>query len=433
MINASDTIYALSSGALPSGVAVIRLSGPSAALILERILGRLPAPRTLTYGTLRIEGEVLDHAMAVWFPGPNSATGEDCAELHLHGSVAVVNAARQWLSLQPALRHAESGEFTLRGFHNGRFDLTAVEALSDLITAETEAQRRQALGGIEGTIRDVCLNWRQAIQTLRAEIEAELDFSDQDDVPTGDQTRAALHEKIDSLVLDIRMFRARLSAAEVVRRGYRVAIVGAPNAGKSSLINALAMRDVAIVTDEPGTTRDLVEVTLDLGGQKVVVTDTAGIRDAVNEAERLGVTRALGAATAADLVLSVSAPLVPDIDVDTKAEVVRVGAKADVDRVANVDIWVSAQTGAGMASLVELIENRAARRVEGAAGIPLRERHANCLELATRELLTARESEQSEIAAEHLRVAAMEIGRIVGLGDTEELLGEIFSRFCIGK
>ncbi len=430
-MNASDTIFALSTGALPSGVAVIRLSGPAARGIVERMLGRLPAPRSLTYGPIHIDDEILDHGMAVWFPGPRSATGEDCAELHLHGSVAVVKAATAWLAGQTGLRLAEPGEFTLRGFHSGRLDLTGVEALSDLIAAETDAQRRQALGGVEGRIRDECVRWRAKIQSFRASIEAELDFSDQEDVPDRDHSERQLG--ISSLVGQMRALRGRLEAAEIVRRGFRVAIIGAPNAGKSSLINALAMRDVAIVTPEPGTTRDLVETTLDLGGYKVLVTDTAGIRKGQSEAEKIGIARARQSAETADLVLLVSAPDVAPVEVATDGEVIRLGTKADLGRVPRVDVSISVKSGEGIRELVQLIGSRAAAGSVGAAGLPLRERHVGCIDRAMEELEAAMAESRTELTAEHLRLAAMEIGRIVGIGDTETLLGEIFSRFCIGK
>jgi tRNA modification GTPase len=312
-------------------------------------------------------------------------------------------------------------------------DLTGVEALSDLIAAETDAQRRQALGGVEGRIRDECIRWRATIQSFRASIEAELDFSDQEDVLGADQPGVERQLGIASLVGEMRALRGQLEAAEIVRRGFRVAIIGAPNAGKSSLINALAMRDVAIVTPEPGTTRDLVETTLDLGGYKVLVTDTAGIREGQSEAEKIGIARARQSAETADLVLLVSAPDVAPVEVAADGETIRLGTKADLGRVPGVDVSVSVYSGEGISQLVELIGLRAAAGSVGAAGLPVRERHVGCIDRAIEELEAAMAESRSELAAEHLRLAAMEIGGIVGIGDTETLLGEIFSRFCIGK
>lgn len=432
-MNATDTIFALSTGSLPSGVAVIRLSGPASRPVVEQVLGRLPTVRSLTYGKLFIDGGLLDYGMVVWFQGPHSATGEDCAEIHLHGSIAVVNAAQRWLSSRPGLRRAEPGEFTLRGFHNGRFDLTTVESLSDLVAAETEAQRLQAIGGVEGTIRDRCTEWRQVIQSLRAGVEAELDFSDQDDVQAGEQVDTHRRLQTARLADDMRSFRNRLGSAEIVRRGYKVAIVGAPNAGKSSLINALAMRDVAIVTAEPGTTRDLVETTLDLGGYKVIVTDTAGIRRGESEAETVGIELARRAAAEADLVLALSAPGIGDVDILTPADVVKVGAKNDLGGTDGVDLSVSTRTGDGLSSLIALLGERAAASARAGGTFAIRERHAELMDRAVLDLEAAAAQRELDLVAEHLRRAAVEIGRIVGLGDTEMLLGEIFSRFCIGK
>jgi len=367
--------------------------------------------------------------MVVFFPGPASATGEDCAELHLHGSVAVLKAAKESLASIPGLREAEPGEFTLRAFHNGRMDLTEVESLSHLIEAETEAQRLQALSGINGAIRDACLAWRARLQSLRASIEAELDFSDQDDVPES----ADLTDEIAALAGEMKRFESGLRDAEIVRQGFRVAIVGAPNAGKSSLLNALAKRDVAIVTSEPGTTRDLIEVSLDLGGYKVILTDTAGLRDASSEAERIGVERARDAARSADLVLLVREPGGADVAVDSSRRTIRIASKVDLGNAVDFDIAISVATGEGIDMLIERLKMELEAGGARRNGLPVTARQAGYVRRAEAHLGDALAAPLPELRAEHLRLAAEEIGRVVGIGDTEDMLGEIFGRFCIGK
>ena len=428
-MNASDTIYALSSGALPSGVAVLRISGAGSGMVLETLFGSIPAPRRLAYGPIGRAERPIDMGMVVFFPGPASATGEDCAELHLHGSVAVLKAAKESLASIPGLREAEPGEFTLRAFHHGRMDLTEVESLSHLIEAETEAQRLQALSGINGAIRDACLAWRARLQSLRASIEAELDFSDQDDVPES----ADLTDEIAALAGEMKRFESGLRDAEIVRQGFRVAIVGAPNAGKSSLLNALAKRDVAIVTSEPGTTRDLIEVSLDLGGYKVILTDTAGLRDASSEAERIGVERARDAARSADLVLLVREPGGADVAVDSSRRTIRIASKVDLGNAVDFDIAISVATGEGIDMLIERLKMELEAGGARRNGLPVTARQAGYVRRAEAHLGDALAAPLPELRAEHLRLAAEEIGRVVGIGDTEDMLGEIFGRFCIGK
>ena len=428
-MNASDTIYALSSGALPSGVAVLRISGAGSGMVLETLFGSIPAPRRLAYGPIGRAERPIDMGMVVFFPGPASATGEDCAELHLHGSVAVLKAAKESLASIPGLREAEPGEFTLRAFHHGRMDLTEVESLSHLIEAETEAQRLQALSGVNGAIRDACLAWRARLQSLRASIEAELDFSDQDDVPES----ADLTDEIAALAGEMKRFESGLRDAEIVRQGFRVAIVGAPNAGKSSLLNALAKRDVAIVTSEPGTTRDLIEVSLDLGGYKVILTDTAGLRDASSEAERIGVERARDAARSADLVLLVREPGGADVAVDSSRRTIRIASKVDLGNAVDFDIAISVATGEGIDMLIERLKMELEAGGARRNGLPVTARQAGYVRRAEAHLGDALAAPLPELRAEHLRLAAEEIGRVVGIGDTEDMLGEIFGRFCIGK
>lgn len=432
-----DTIFALSTGRLPSGIAVIRMSGPHVHAVLETVFSAVPAPRVARYGRFKADEITLDHGICLYFPGPNSATGEDCGEFHLHGGVAVVNAMLATLAGIDGCRLAEPGEFTKRAFVNGRMDLTSVEGLSDLIAAETEAQRRMAVDSTSGRLRELYLQWRTDILQMRAGIEAEMDFSDQEDVPGF--VNHSLARRVRILVGEIEAHLARYRQSEIVRTGYRVVILGAPNAGKSSLLNALAMREVAIVTDEPGTTRDLVEVSLDLGGYKIVITDTAGIRESAGTVESIGIARAIEAGASADLLLVVEDILAPiDFTAGGHTNMIRVGSKCDLAgevSTAGYDVAISTKTSEGVGDLLELIISRVKAEVGlGSSDLPVRERHLMHLRAATDALRrTADSKEALELKAEELRIAAREIGRIVGMSDTEELLGEIFSRFCIGK
>lgn len=429
----ADTIFALATGSVPAGIGILRVSGPAAQDLLKRVAGAVPEPRQATYSHFRSGSDLLDRGIALFFPGPASVTGEDCAEFHIHGSVAVVKGLTEALAAVPGVRLAEPGEFTQRALLNGRMDLTGVESLSDLIAAETEQQRLHALAGMSGRIRDVCLDWRRRLQTLRADLEAELDFSDQDDVTVGGEP--GVPAEIGGLVREMQDVVSWADQAEIVRSGYAVAIIGAPNSGKSSLLNALAMRDVAIVTPEPGTTRDIVEVALDIGGYKVRLQDTAGIRESEGTVEKIGIGLARRAAIEADLVLLLEDGHNPlPIGIITGADILRVGTKEDLGPIHHpYDITISALSGAGLPKLLEMITHRLATRLSGSPGIPLRQRHVGHIRTAIQSLQAIPHLHHPELAAEELRLAAEEIGRIVGVGGTEALLGEIFSRFCIGK
>ena len=326
------TIYALSSGALPSGVAVMRISGPGTRFGLETLCGCVPAAREATLRTIRDRnGLALDRGLVIFFPGPASFSGEDCAELHLHGGRAVVAAVSEALGALEGFRYAEAGEFTRRAFENGKLDLTRVEGLADLVAAQTEMQRRMALDQAGGALQALYDGWMRRLTHCRALVEAGLDFSDEDDVP---------EDVSDGVRSDIRDIRGEMAAhldrartGEFVRDGCRVAIAGAPNAGKSSLLNALARREVAIVSDEPGTTRDVLTVTLDLDGYAVIVQDTAGLREAVEKVEQEGIRRAQAAIDAADIVLFLcdlsSMASVPAV---VRDKTILVGTKADLVR-----------------------------------------------------------------------------------------------------
>lgn len=435
-----DTIFALSSGSLPSGVAVIRLSGPGTRHVLCAMIGILPPARQAQLTSIRdTNGGLLDKGLCLFFPGPASFTGEDCGELHLHGGRAVVESVLKALSEFPSLRAAEAGEFTKRAFLNGKVDLTVAEALSDLIAAETEAQRRFALANTDDRHRKLYDSWRQALLSARAMIEAELDFADESDVPGS--IAESMWQDVASLRTAIAAHAARFRDAEIIREGFKIVILGAPNAGKSSLLNALARRDVAIVTDEPGTTRDLVEISLDIDGMKVVLTDTAGIRAAEGRVEAIGIERSLQKAREADFILLLEDTAAP-LDISSKpagVPFVRVGNKADlpieIDE-ARYDCLISAKTGTGLDELLDRIrqacstyENRASE------ALPFRVRHATLLQesILALDAVLLKEEQDLELRAEELRIASNALGRICGAIDVEDLLEVIFSTFCIGK
>jgi tRNA modification GTPase len=435
----TDTIFALSTGRLPSGVAVVRLSGPQVRTVLEAVAGEVPSPRMVKYAAISAsDGGHIDRGLVVFFPGPNSFTGEDCAELHLHGSVATVIACLSALGAFPGLRMAEAGEFTKRAFLNGKIDLTEAEGLADLIAAETEAQRLQALASSEGAQRKLYEDWRTQILHARAMIEAEIDFTDEGDVPGS--VSVQIWPQIAALAEDVTLHIGLAKSGEIVRSGLDVVILGAPNAGKSSLMNALARRDVSIITEEAGTTRDLVEVRLDLGGYRVNLVDTAGIRSHAGRVEAMGIERALERAEQADLVLQVedvtlpgSAPASPK-----GPDVWRVGLKLDLGGVGRTvyDIALSAQTGAGMSELIARLTARVRAQTGGRGAVtPVRQRQVeelrNCEE-RLRAALAVR-SGGIELAAEELRLAGDALGRLTGRIGAEEMLGVIFSQFCVGK
>lgn len=433
-----DTIFALSSGALPSGVAVVRLSGSHVRAVVEAVTGRLQPARQAVLSSLRGEdGGPIDRGLVLFFPAPASFSGEDCAEFHLHGGRAVVAAFLRRLDAVPGLRQAEAGEFTRRAFLNGKIDLTGAEGLADLIAAETEAQRRMALDSAEGGQRALYSGWRQRLIHARAMIEAELDFADEADVPGS--VSGQVWEDLGKLGAEIERHLNDSHIAEIVREGFRVVLVGAPNAGKSSLLNALARREVAIVTDIAGTTRDLVEINLDLQGMKVVVTDTAGLRASEDKVERIGIERAIAAAGRADLILELTdltAPVDDSLDRGWTRSVLRIATKSDLlaAETGGFDHRISTVTGEGLSGLVDAIAGhaKAATATEGRT-IPTRLRQIELLRTTRLHMETALDLPDLELKAEHLRLASDALGKITGAVDVEELLGVIFSEFCIGK
>lgn len=428
-----DTIYALSSGAVPSGVAVIRISGSRCGEAVLALTHPLPEPRRAVLRTLRTaKGEIIDQGLVLWFAGPKSETGEDMAELHLHGGRAVVQAVFNVLAGQ-GLRLAEPGEFARRAFQNGKLELTAVEGLADLIAAETEVQRRQAVGQAGGALARRAETWRERLLDLRAEIEARLDFSDEGDVtrelPSGFQL------KIDRLRSEMAEAVAGAVSGERVRDGFRVAILGRPNAGKSSLLNALSQREVAIVTEEPGTTRDVLEVPLDLGGYPVILFDTAGIREADSKAEAEGVRRARRTAENSDLVIwlqdstgeSEPAPALPD------RPTWQVFTKIDLSRsMYEAALGISVVSGAGLSELTERLRQAAEQSLGAGNALVTRQRQRHAIEEAL-EALKSAPALTDEVTADLLRRASEAIGRLTGRVGVEDMLDRLFSEFCIGK
>jgi tRNA modification GTPase len=439
----TDTIFALSSGRLPSGVAVVRMSGTQVRVVLAAMAGELPPPRVAKYAKIKgVDGLHLDQGLVLFFPAPHSFTGEDCAELHLHGGVATVSACLEAISRFAGLRQAEAGEFTKRAFLNGKVDLTEAEGLADLVAAETEAQRMQALSRLEGGQKRLYEGWRERILYARAMIEAEIDFTDEADVPgsVSDYIWPGLYSLADEVFEHL----ALAKSGEIVRNGLDVVIMGAPNAGKSSLVNALAKRDVSIVTEEAGTTRDLVEVRLDLGGYRVNLVDTAGIRHSeAGRVEAIGIERALQRAVIADLVLLVEEVTVPGSGLRPPDGVAvwRLGLKVDLAsererQIGQYDVLLSALTGEGLSVLVARLETFVrsnAGRVE--AVTPVRQRQVEELLRCGHALRAAADVKDAgvELVAEELRLAGDALGRLTGRIDVEEMLGMIFAQFCVGK
>ncbi|MGB3445787.1 MAG: tRNA uridine-5-carboxymethylaminomethyl(34) synthesis GTPase MnmE [Xanthobacteraceae bacterium] len=461
-----QTIFALSSGRPPTAIAIVRVSGARAGHVLETLAGKRPAPRVATRVLLRdAQGEAIDDAVVLWFPGPASATGEDVAEFHVHGGRAVLAALFAALSMFDDVRPAEPGEFTRRAFENGKIDLTEAEGLDDLIHADTDRQRRQALRQLQGLLGDKARDWRRQIIEAAALVEAGIDFAEEGDVP--EQLLAPALAKIAVLKDEIEQVLAASAHSERLRDGLVVAIAGAPNVGKSTLMNALARREVAIVSPHAGTTRDVIEVQLDLGGYPVTLIDTAGIRKTNDPVEQEGVRRARARAGDADLVLWLmddrpladmpmddvvgAAPrwLVRNkVDLDTGLEVENGigilaagqrpfgGGIAADDSASDCHFAISAERGDGMPDLVDAIRKYAEYYfAAGESGLIGRARHRELLRTTEDMLRRSIEAKDQgeELVAEELRAAAFALGRLLGRVDVEDLLDVIFRDFCIGK
>ena len=434
-----DTIFALSSGRLPSGVAVLRISGPQTRFTVETICGKLPSPRKAVYCHFKDTlGDVLDSGLVIFFEGPKSFTGEDCAEFHIHGGIAVVEKFLETLSEFKNCRLAEAGEFTRRAFANGKMDLTMAEGLADLISSETETQRRLAQQVASGVQRNLYMEWRQKIIQARAFIEAELDFADEGDVPGSVSDR--VWREMESLAELIQKHIEDGKRGAMLRDGFHVVIIGAPNAGKSSLMNLLAARDVAIISDEAGTTRDLLEVKLNLNGVATYVTDTAGIRETEGIVEKIGIQRARDKATEADLILYIEDASDP-VSVDTfefNAEKWSIGNKIDLisTGVKNYNYAISTKNGEGINTLLQDLSATITERTKLQNDVvPTRRRHIDLLNNCKREIQTAYSNNALplELRAENLRHASQYLGRITGDVDVEDILDVVFSQFCIGK
>jgi tRNA modification GTPase len=453
--NDRDTIFALSSGRPPAAIAVIRLSGPDAGQGLIATTGRLPEPRRATFARLRDPtGEMIDEALVLWFPGPGSETGEDMAELQVHGGRAIVARIFAVLGGLPGFRMAEAGEFTRRAFANGRLDLTAVEGLGDLINADTEAQRRQALRQFKGLLGNRVETWRGRLIEALAMAEAAIDFADEGDVP-GDLAMRAL-AIVGPLLGEIRE-AAGAGRGERLREGLAVAIAGPPNVGKSTLLNRLARREAAIVSPHAGTTRDVIEVHLDLGGFPVILRDTAGLRDATDPVEQEGVRRARDAVSDADLVLWVVDGASGEVGqlpaeqlgagpprwvVLNKMDLLAPGAGPELAaRLADARpghrlLTISATSGAGIEELVRNINTFAEQFFTAEPALVTRERHRLALQEATVALEGALQlgpQGGEELVAEQIRLATRALERLTGRIGVEDILDVIFRDFCIGK
>lgn len=443
----SGTVFALASGAGKAGVAVLRLSGDAAESTFQHLGVACPLPRIATRVQLSDPQTktLLDDALALWFPGPRSFTGEDVVELHLHGGRAVVDGVLGVLTRIDGFRLAEPGEFTRRAFENNKMDLTAAEGLADLVDAETAAQRDQALRQMSGALGDLYEDWRARLLRASAYLETTIDFAEED-IPDG--LEADVRQQVQTLLKSIEAHLSAGHQGQRLRDGVRVALLGRPNAGKSSLLNQLAQRDAAIVSETAGTTRDVIEVHLDLAGIPVVLSDTAGIRQAADGIEEEGVRRALVQATDADLKIIVAdpsqVPLLPtDIEVLIDEQTLVVLNKSDlggtVEEISGVEcLSVSALTGAGMSALIGALKIRVKERF-GLSEQPglTRARHRTALE-DCQEALIRFDALPSligmpELAAENLRTACAALGRITGRVDVEDLLDVIFRDFCIGK
>ena len=431
----NPAIFALASAAGRSGVAVVRLSGAGAGAILQALAGPLPLPRQAVLRRLVHEGHEIDHALLLWFPAPASFTGEDVVEFHIHGGRAVREALFSALSGLGA-RPAEPGEFSRRAVENGKLDLTRAEAIADLVDAETPAQLRQALRQHDGALADLYEGWRARLIAALGRAEAAIDFSDDG---VGEGEFAAAKGAAKKIIQEIQVHMDDAGRGESLREGLRLTILGPPNAGKSSLINALARREVAIVSDIPGTTRDVVEARLDLGGYLLMVADTAGVRATSDVIEAEGVRRALSHAAGGMTLLLLDGALAdpraglpadlpePDLVVWNKSDL---GGRHD-------GISISLKTGAGVSELLKLLQQKVQQKLESKDGAPLltrpRHRHALAEALAHLQHGLAAPEDHPELLAEDLRLAMRAIGRITGQVDVEELLDFVFRDFCIGK
>ncbi len=438
------TIYAFSSAPGKGAIAVLRVSGPAAADSIRHLTGRdVPKPRMAALRKISHGGERIDDALVLWFAGPKSETGEDMAEFHLHGGRAIMAGALAALAELPGYRAAGPGDFTRQAFDNGRLDLTQAEAVADLVEAETAAQRRQALRQMDGALSKLYESWREQLIASLAHLEAAIDFPEED-LPV--EALSELDYNIKWLIKEITQYLDDRRRGERLRDGFSIAILGAPNAGKSTLLNFLAGREAAIVSARAGTTRDVIEVHLDIGGYPVILADTAGLRAAVDEIEAEGVRRAIDRAASADLKLVLfDASQWPNADPQSKAQLddnaLAVLSKADLAQLPAAPsvggrpvLSVSMKSGAGTRELLARLEEIVAERFSpGPLPELTRRRHREALEDCRDALARAQSAISPELKAEDLRLATRSLGSITGRVDVEELLDRIFRDFCIGK
>jgi tRNA modification GTPase len=438
-----DTIFALASGYGRAAIQILRLSGPKTREIIQSGAEQLPAPRSAKLVTLKNQaGDIVDRGLLLWFPGPHSFTGEDCAEFQLHGGAAITDAVFRWLKSFEACRLAAPGEFTRRAIQNGKMSLVEAEGLIDLIDAETDVQRRQALDQTLGGLSTHIEQWRSQLLDVLMLVEALIDFSDEADVNPAIFNQ--IENRLRTLQKEFASAIQKATRGEQIREGFRVLLAGAPNAGKSTLLNALAERDVAIVSAIPGTTRDVIEVKLDLKGYPVIILDTAGVHETLDIIEQEGIRRTLREADRADLILWLEpvqngvSPL-PDEFEPFHDKVIRVGTKADQSDVLSSGLNVSAINGSGIDILLDHILHRFTQGSETTFrenAVLTRARHRNEVEIAlvsVEDALASTSSGNIEFIAEDIRLALKAIGRITHSVGSEEVLDRLFAGFCIGK
>ncbi len=432
----ADTIFALSSGSLPSGVAIIRVSGPDVTHVISALCGSLPSVRQASVRVLRdpVDGMHLDQALVLYFQGPNSFTGEDVAELHCHGGRATVSAVLDCMSRQKGCRSAEAGEFSRRAFLNGRMDLTELEGLSDLVAAETEKQRKLALQQAGGSLRSIYEDWRLEIIGLRAFLEADFDFSDEEDVPGS--ISDLVWPRLELLIRKMQGHLSTFRQGEIIRDGCKVVLTGPPNAGKSTVFNGLIKRDAAIVTEIPGTTRDVLEARLDVDGYLVRLFDTAGIRETDDRIEKEGIARASAVLSEADLIIHLNPhnqSFNPTVDGGVRPVVYVTTHSAGNDN--NTDTpSIDARSQGGIDIVIDIISTHLQTIKAVSQPLPTRIRYREGVEAALAALTDAIDTQKPpELRAEDLRSASDAIARLTGRIDVEDLLDVIFSEFCIGK
>ena len=429
-----DTIFAPASGSGKSAISIVRISGPKTRFVLETIAGSLPEPRLVALRIIKGPDGPIDRALIVWFPAPHSFTGEDCAEFHVHGSLAVVRSLLSCLSAFDDCRLAQPGEFARRAFELCKMDLSAVEGLADLIDSETERQRKQALRQMEGGLSLRVSDWRQSLLSAMALVESDIDFSDEGDIEP--ETAGHAQRFIELLIRDIELVLATADQGQRLREGIVVVVSGPPNAGKSTLVNALASKNIAIVSSIAGTTRDLIETQLDFDGLPVTLIDTAGLREGKDDIEIQGIARARQRLAQADLGLWLMPPGF-DEDPPSGPDWIRIRTKADLPFVETDILAISVLTGQGMDQLRDVLKIEIEQRLGSGDALVTRERQKQALTRALLSLSQALDGLKygrgTELVAEDLRIAARHFGEIIGVVGVESMLDTLFSQFCIGK